>query len=94
LDHHLTALQCWANKTVDVVGTICRIEQCFRTRSDEAFAVQHNVAKLNTEIGAPGLPGQYDSLALGFKPRRQKVDLGRFPRPVSPLEGDEQPSHR
>ena len=75
LDHDLAALERRPHDRGHVVGAICRVEQRLGARRDVAAMVQDDLADLDADLGAAGLPGAHDDAPLGRQPRPEQFRL-------------------
>ncbi len=87
-DDRLAPLERRADDLLDVLRASRRVEQRLGPRLDVA-AVQDEVADLLAELGAAGLAGREDGLAVGFEARSQELRLRRLAAAVEAFEGDE-----
>jgi hypothetical protein len=76
-----------------MVRTICCIEKRFRSRRNEAGAVQNNVAQLIAQIRAAWLPRDNDGVTFVGQPFLEKTNLRGLTRAITALKGDEHASH-
>lgn len=93
-DDDRTRLDRGSQDAADMFGTVGRVEQGFGFWEDStARRVQNQTPDFLAERGPPRLARDDDAVTRGPQPSREVPSLGRFPRPLRSLEGNQQTEH-
>jgi hypothetical protein len=73
LDDYISSLESRSHHGVDVVGSVCCIQQGLSAGCEKTFAVQDDVSKFNPNIGTTWLSGKHHGVTVFGEPSLQKL---------------------